>query len=266
MQVTSNFSFLRGASFPEELVAEAVRLGHRAVAITDRNTLAGVVRAFKAAEEHDCRLVLGCRLDLTDRPSLLCYPTDRAAYARLCRLLTRGKRRAAKAECHLAYADLVEHGEGQIVVVLPPERLDGAFRDFLAEVNRDFGDRAYLAGSHLYRGDDGKRLHHLARLAETSGLPLVATNDVLYHMPDRRRLQDLVTCIREGCTVAEAGLRLNANAERHLKSPAEMARLFRKYPAAVARTAEIARRCRFSLDELRYEYPDEAADGLTPQE
>ena len=247
-------------------MAEAVRLGHRAVAIADRNTLAGVVRAHKAAEEHGCRFIVGCRLDLTDRPSLLCFPMDRAAYARLCRLLTRGKRRAVKAECHLAYTDVVEHGEGQIVVALPPERLDAAFRDFLGELARDFSDRAYLASSHLYRGDDGKRLHRLARLAEASGLPLVATNDVLYHVPERRRLQDLVTCIREGCTVAEAGLRLNAHAERHLKSPAEMARLFRKYPAVVARTAEIAGRCRFSLDELRYEYPDETADGLTPQE
>src|SRR5690348_6015281 len=164
LQVTSNFSFLRGASHAEELVAEAVRLGHRAVAIADRNTLAGVVRAHKAAEEHGCRLVVGCRLDLTDRPSLLCFPMDRAAYARLCRLLTRGKRRAAKAECHIAYADLVEHGEGQIVVTLPPERLNTAFSDFLGELARDFGDRAYLAGSHLYRGDDGKRLHRLARL------------------------------------------------------------------------------------------------------
>jgi error-prone DNA polymerase len=265
LEVTSNFSFLRGASHPEELVAEAVSLGHRAVAIADRNTLAGVVRAHKAADEQGCRLVVGCRLDLTDRPSLLCFPMDRAAYARLCRLLTRGKRRAAKAECHLAYADVVEHGEGQIVVVLPPERLDAAFRDFLGQLARDFSDRAYLAGSHLYHGDDGKRLHRLARLAEASGLPLVATNDVLYHVAGRRRLQDVVTCIREGCTVAMAGLRLNAHAERHLKSPAEMARLFRRHPAAVARTAEIARRCRFSLDELRYEYPDEAADGLTPQ-
>ena len=266
LQITSNFSFLRGASHPEELVAEAVKLGHRAVAIADRNTLAGVVRAHKAAVEHGCRLVVGCRLDLQDRPSLLCYPTDRAAYARLCRLLTRGKRRAAKAECHLAYADLVEHGEGQIVVVLPPERLDAAFRAFLAELARDFGDRVSLAGSHLYRGDDGKRLARLARLAESSGVPMVATNDVLYHVPSRRPLQDVVACIREGCTVAEAGLRLNAHAERHLKPPAEMARLFRRYPAAVARTAEIARHCRFSLDELRYDYPDEAADGLSPQE
>ena len=266
LQVTSNFSFLRGASHAEELVAEAVRLGHRAVAIADRNTLAGVVRAHKAAEEHGCRLVVGCRLDLTDRPSLLCFPMDRAAYARLCRLLTRGKRRAAKAECHLAYADVVENGEGQIIVVLPPDKIDTTFQDFLSEVRRDFGDRAYLAGSHLYRGDDGKRLHRLVRLAEASGLPLIATNDVLYHVPERQRLQDIVTCIREGCTVATAGLRLNAHAERHLKSPEEMTRLFRKHPDAVARTAEIARRCRFSLDELRYEYPDETADGLTPQE
>src|SRR5262249_16519476 len=197
LQVTSDFPFVRGASHPGELVAEAVRLGHRAIAITDRTSLAGVVRAFKAAEEQSCRLVLGCRLDLTDRPSLLCYPTDRAAYARLCRLLTRGKRRAAKAECHLAYADLVEHGEGQLVVVLPTDKLDAAFGDFLAEVRRDFDDRAYLAGSHLYRGDDAKRLHRLARLAEASGLPLVATNDVLYHVPARRRLQDVVICIRE---------------------------------------------------------------------
>jgi len=266
LQVTSNFSFLRGASHPEELVAEAVKLGHRAIAIADRNTLAGVVRAHKAAAEHECRLVVGCRLDLQDGPSLLCYPTDRAAYARLCRLLTIGKRRAAKAECHLAYADLVGHGEGQIVVALPPERLTAAFRGFLSELGRDFGDRAYLAGSHLYRGDDGKRLARLARLADASGVPLVATNDVLYHVASRRPLQDVVACIREGCTVAEAGLRLKAHAERHLKSPAEMARLFRRHPAAVARTAEIARRCRFSLDELRYEYPDEAADGLSPQE
>jgi error-prone DNA polymerase len=266
LHVTSNFSFLRGASHPEELVMAAARLGHRAIAIADRNTLAGVVRAHKAAQEYGCRLVVGCRLELQDRASLLCYPTDRAAYARLCRLLTRGKRRAAKAECHLAYADLIEHGEGQIVIVLPPERLDAAFRGFLAELARDFGDRAYLAGSHLYRGDDGKRLDRLARLAEASGVPLVATNDVLYHAAERRRLQDVVTCIREGCTVASAGLRLKAHAERHLKSPAEMARLFRRHSGAVARTAEIARRCRFSLDELRYEYPDEAADGLRPQQ
>ena len=266
LQVTSNFSFLRGASHAEELVLQAVALGHRAVAITDRNTLAGVVRAHKAAQEAGCRLVLGCRLDLEDRPSLLCYPMDRAAYARLCRLLTFGKRRAKKGECRLVYADLLAHGEGQLVIVVPPERPDAGFAEFLAEVARDFRGRAYLGAQHLYRGDDAKRLHRLARLAERSGLPLVALNDVLYHVPERRPLQDVVTAIREHCTVAEAGFRLLANAERHLKSPDEMARLFRRHPEAVARTAEIAERCRFSLEELRYEYPDESADGLSPQQ
>jgi len=266
LQVTTNFSFLRGASHPEELVQQAVALGHRTVAIADRNTLAGVVRAHKAAEEAGCRLVLGCRLDLEDRPSLLCYPMDRAAYARLCRLLTFGKRRAKKGECRLAYADLLAHGEGQLVIAVPPERPDAGFAAFLGELARDFGGRAYLGAQHLYRGDDAKRLHRLARLAEESGLPLAALNDVLYHVPARRALQDVVTAIREHCTVAAAGFRLLANAERHLKSPEEMARLFRKYPEAVARTLEIAERCRFSLEELRYEYPDESADGLTPQE
>src|SRR4029077_10790263 len=123
----------------------------------------------------------------------------------------------------LCYDDVVERGRGLVVIGMPPGRLDAAFRGFLAELARDFGDRAYLAGSHLYRGDDGKRLDRLARLAEVSGVPLVATNDVLYHAAERRRLQDVVTCIREGCTVAAAGLRLKAHAERHLKSPAEMA-------------------------------------------
>ncbi len=199
-------------------MTQAAALGQRAIAITDRNTLAGIVRAHQAAKEQGSRLIVGCRLDLEDRPSLLCYPTDRAAYGRLCRLLTHGKRRAGKGECRLAYADVVAHGEGQIVIVLPPERLDAGFADYLAEVAPDFGDRAYLGAQHLYRGDDAKRLHRLARLAERSGLPLVAINDVLYHVPERRRLQDVVTCIRERCTIAEAGLRLMAHAERHLKS------------------------------------------------
>ena len=266
LQVTTNFSFLRGGSHPEELVQRAVTLGHRAVAVTDRNTLAGVVRAHKAAEEAGCRLILGCRLDLQDRPSLLCYPMDRAGYARLCRLLTFGKRRAKKSECHLTYADLLAHSEGQLVIAVPPERPDAGFAKFLAELARDFRGRAYLGAQHLYRGDDAKRLHRLARLAGQSSLPLVALNDVLYHVPERRALQDVVTAIREHCTVAGAGFRLLANAERHLKSPQEMARLFRRYPEAVAHTAEIAERCRFSLEELRYEYPDESADGLSPQE
>ena len=266
LQVTSNYSFLRGASHPEELVREAHALGHHALAITDRNTLAGVVRAHRQAKASGMRLVVGSRLDLEDGQSLLCFPVDRAAYGRLCRLLTRGKRRAEKAQCRLAYEDLAEFGEGQIVIALPPDKPGAAFSHLLDRLKADFAD-AYLAAQQLYRGDDAKRLHRLAALAARKNIPLVATNDVLYHVPRRRPLQDVVTCIREGCTIAEAGFRLLPNAERHLKSPEEMARFFRDYPDAVARTLEITQRCRFNLDELRYEYPDEiVSDGTPPQE
>jgi error-prone DNA polymerase len=287
LQVTSNFSFLRGASHPEELAVTAAALGHDAFAITDRNSLAGIVRGHKAAKAVGIRFLPGCRLDLRDGSSLLCFPTDRAAYGRLSRLLTVGKRRAPKGECHLDYADVAAHGAGQIVIALPPagprvpltatgearlrreppDAPDTAFVAFLVRLAADFADRAYLAAQHLYCGDDSKRLKRLADLAAAHRLKLVATNDVLYHAPERRVLQDVVTCIREGCTIAEAGFRLNANAERHMKPAAEMRRLFRDHGDAVARTGEIAARCRFSLEELRYEYPDEIVPaGRTPQE
>ncbi len=267
LQVTSNFSFLRGASHPEELAVTSAALGHDAFAITDRNSLAGIVRGHKAAKEIGIRFIPGCRLDLRDGSSLLCYPTDRAAYGRLSRLLTIGKLRAPKGECHLDYADVAAHGAGQLVIALPPDMLDDAFAAFLARLAADFADRAYLAAQHLYRGDDAKRLKRLADLAARQGTPLVAGNDVLYHAPERRALQDVVTCIREGCTIAAAGFRLNANAERHMKPAAEMRRLFHGHQAAVARSCEIAARCCFSLDELRYEYPDEIVPaGRTPQE
>ena len=263
LQVTTNFSFLRGASHPDELVVTAAALGHSAIAITDRNSLAGIVRAHHAAKEVGFRLVVGCRLDLRDGTSLLAFPEDRAAYSRLTRLLTLGKRRAPKGECHLDYADVVAHGEGQIVVVLPSADM----ADFATRVAADFGDRAYLAVHHLYRGDDARRLARLAALGKAAGLPLVATNDVLYHLPERRPLQDVLTCIREGCTIREAGYRLAANAERHLKPAQEMARLFREYWDIVERSLEIVERCRFNLDELRYEYPEEPVpEGQTPQQ
>ena len=265
LQVTTNFSFLRGASHPDELVLTAAALGHQAIAITDRNSLAGIVRAHHAAKEVEIRLVVGCRLDLRDGTSLLAFPENRTAYGRLTQLLTLGKRRAPKGECHLDYADVVAHGAGQIVIVLPSDAADMA--ELAARVAVDFRGRAYLAVHHLYRGDDARRLARLAALGEATGLPLVATNDVLYHVPERRPLQDVLTCIREGCTIAEAGYGLAANAERHLKSSREMARLFRGHVDAVGRSLEIVERCRFSLDELRYEYPEEPVpEGQTPQQ
>jgi error-prone DNA polymerase len=266
LQVTTNFSFLRGAAHPDELVLTAAALGHQAIAITDRNSFAGIVRAHHAAKQVGIRLVIGCRLDLSDGTSLLAYPTDRAAYGRLTRLLTLGKRRAPKGECHLDYADVVAHGEGQIMVVLPPETAEMAV-DFAARVAADFCGRTYLAVHHLYRGDDMRRLASLAALGHATGMPLVVTNHVLYHLPERRPLQDVLTCIREGCTISEAGYRLAANAERHLKPPAEMMRLFRGHEDAVERSLKIVERCRFSLDELRYEYPEEPVpEGMTPQQ
>ncbi|HLJ64717.1 MAG TPA: PHP domain-containing protein, partial [Stellaceae bacterium] len=223
LQVTSNYSFLRGASHPEELVRRAQALGLAAIAITDRNSFAGIVRAHKAAKELGFPLVVGCRLDLEEGTSLLAFPTDRAAYGRLTQLLTLGKRRAAKGECRISYEEMRAHGEGQVLVALPPFLDAPEFAAVLARLARDFGGQAYLAAQHLYRGDDAKRLHRLARQAEHHGLPLIATNDVLYHIPERRPLQDVVSCIREGCTVAEAGWRLVAHAERHLKPASEMA-------------------------------------------
>jgi len=271
LQVASNFSFLRGASHPDELVVTAAALGHAAIAITDRNSLAGIVRAHHAAKTIGIRLVIGCRLDLADGTSLLAFPEDRAAYGRLTRLLTLGKRRAPKGECHLDYADVVAHGEGQILIVLPPEQGNAAafaaHLSFAQQVAADFSGRAYLAAHHLYRGDDAPRLARLADIAAATGLPLLATNDVHYHEPERRPLQDVVTCIREHCTIAEAGFRLAAHAERHLKPASEMMRLFRGYEDALTRTLDIVARCRFSLDELRYEYPEEPVPpGLTPQQ
>ncbi len=267
LQVTTNFSFLRGASHPEELVVRAKELGLAAIAVTDRNTLAGVVRAHVAAKAAGLPLVIGARLDLVDAPSLLCYPRDRAAYGRLARLISQGQRRARKGECRLALADVFDHGEGQIVVALPPDEPDPAFVDHLRLVRRRFGADCRLAAHHLYRGDDAQRLARLSALGAAARVPLMATNDVHAHAPSRRPLGDVLTCIREHCTIDAAGYRLFANAERHLKTPAEMARLFARYPEAIAATIEIAQRCRFGLDELRYEYPiDPVPDGRTPQE
>src|SRR6476659_821478 len=272
LDVTTNFSFLRGGSHAEELVATARALGLAAIAVTDRNTLAGVVRAHLAAREvGGIKFIVGARLDLDDAPSLLAYPTDRAAYGRLCRLLTLGQRRAEKGKCTLHLADVAAHADGLIFIALPPEDFPSFGNDFesqLRRIKQALGrkTRLYLAAHHSYRGDDRARIEALAQLAARVGLPLVATNAVLYHVPHRRPLQDMLTCIREKCTIHDAGLKLEANAERHIKSAKDMARLFSGYEDALRRSVEIAEACVFSLDELKYEYPDEPVPaGKTPQ-
>ncbi len=258
LQATTNYSFLRGASHPGELVVTAQALGVEAIGITDRNSLAGVVRAWAAARELGVRSLTGCRLDFMDgTPSLLCYPSDREAYARLTRLLTIGQSGAEKGECHLLRDDFLDQAEGQLCLIVPPERLDATFETRAAGLAAALKGRVWLAASRLFGAQDAKRLHRLAGLAERIGAPMVATGDVLYHAAERRPLQDVLSCIREGCTLEQAGYRLEANAERHVKSPAEMARLFARWPGAVERTGEIADRIGFDLGELREEYPDE---------
>ena len=269
LQVTSNFSFLRGASHPEEMVERASELGYRALALTDRNTLAGVVRGYEAARRAGLRFIAGARLDLDDAHSLLCLPTSRDGYGRLARLITTGRRRAPKGECMLSREDVAAaaDADGHILITVPPVTPGPAFAEQLAWYRDHLGAPLYLAATHYHRGDDARRLALLASLSEAHGVPLVATGDIHQHDPARRRLHDVLTCIREHCTIADAGWRLEANAERHLKPPADIARLFHDHPQALANAVAIAERCRFSLGELRYEYPDEVAgDGRTPQE
>jgi len=266
LQVTSHFSFLRGASSAEELFAQAAHLGIEALAVVDRNSLAGIVRAHEAAKATGVRLIVGCRLDLADGFSVLVYPTDRPAYSRLCRLLTLGKGRAGKAKCELYWDDLVAYGEGLIAVLLPAVA-DAECGLRLRRLREAFGDRAYLALTLRRRPNDQLRLHDLSNLAAQMWVPTVVTNDVLFHEPARRILQDVVTAIRHTVTIDELGERRERHADRYLKPPAEMHRLFGRYPEALARTLEIASRCRFSLDELKYQYPEERDDpSLTPQQ
>ena len=266
LQVTSNFSFLRGASQPEELVERAHALGYRALALTDRNTLAGVVRAHHAARQIGLRFIPGARLDFEDAPSLLCLPVSRKGYGRLARLITLGRRRAPKGKCRLHREDVVKAAAEQVFIALPPEVPGPGFAEQLAWYRKRLDAPLFLAATCIHRGNDARRLAALASLSQAERVPLVATGDVHQHIPERRRLHDLLTCIRERCTIDTAGWRLAANAERHLKSPAKVAVLFRDHPHALANAVEIAERCRFSLGELRYEYPDEVVgEGRTPQ-
>ncbi len=331
LQCSSNFSFLRGASHPGELVAQAKALGLAAIGIADRNTVAGVVRAHAAAKKEGLKLLVGARIDLVPEgfsprvkegrneklgeskmasapPAFSCllYPTDRAAWGRLTRLLSTGKMRAQKGECHLWFDDLLGALEGQIIIALPPveglgdaigvaaphedtsglhnviqlpeimiqesaagqnQNQNNTFSHMVESLNQASPGNVWVAAHMLYRGDDRRRLNQLTQFSQALGIPLVATNDVHYHHSERRPLQDVISCIREKCTLANAGFRLAQNAERHLKPAVEMARLFAACQQAVAATLEIAGRCHFSLDELSYHYPHEPVPpGKTAQQ
>ena len=297
LHAKSNFSFLEGASHPEELVERAAELHYTALAVTDRNSLAGVVRAHVAAKQRGLKLVIGAEITAEDaacwggtsRPAkslsgsvgrdippqhrVVLWPTDRAAYARLARLITCGRRRAEKGACRLTLDDIAAHSDGLIAGVRWEEREKGREGDpfssspFLRTYHEIFPGRCYLLVELHHRGNDQERLDRLAALAHRAGVPLVAAGDVHFHVPQRQPLSDVLCAVRHRCTVAAAGELLFPNAQRYLRSPQEMAALFARYPEALARTLEIARQATFSLDELRYEYPEELAPaGQTPLE
>lgn len=273
LQVTSNFSFLRGASHAHELVEQAEIFGYKKIAITDRNTLAGIVRAHAACREKNVKLIPACRLDLLDGPSLLAYPTDKEAYGRLSALLTLGNMRAEKGSCHISKADVYSHSKGILFTVVVPGELNRRFEyeptfiSSVAEYREALGGALYLAATRSYMGNDDKLIFRTSQLSRFYNIPVVATGDIHYHCPSRRELQDVLTCVREKCTIQEAGFRLHQNAERYMKEVAEMERLFRKYPSAIENTMVIAEACDFSLDELKYVYPEEInKSGRSPLE
>ncbi len=298
LHAKTNFSFLEGASHPEEMVGRAAELGYAALAITDRNSLAGVVRAHVAAKEAGLKLLVGAEITPEDAPPVVLLPTDRAAYGRLASLITRGRRRAEKGECHLAFDDVAELSEGLLACIVgsagdwaspsralekeksaaerkrrPPPAQEhdcdssnpnletlNAFREV-------FADRCYLLAELHHGPDDARDLDYLAVLSRRTKIPLVAGGGAAYHVPERQALHDVLTAIRLGCTVAEIGEHRFPNAERHLKPPEAMAALFARAPDAVRRTIEVASRVQFSLDHLRYEYPEELAPtGIAPIE
>lgn len=301
--VTSNFTFLTGASHPEELVSRAAELGLSAIAITDRNSLAGVVRAFAALRElrraaDDAavtirsqqridpssrqalggsaplavataslpRLIVGARLVPRSGPlDWIALPRDRAAYERLSQLLSLGKRRAPKGDCHLDPEDIAAHGAGMILIGLPRTMAAPDLAQALRAMANRFPGHVFLGAAPRYDGSDHAHLAACAGLAHRTAAPMVALGDVLMHRAHRRPLADVLTCLREGLTIDRIGTRALPNAERRLKSAAEMARIFRNHPAAIRRTLEIAARCAFDLSELSYDYPDEGNGSETAQ-
>ncbi|WP_299876563.1 error-prone DNA polymerase [uncultured Sulfitobacter sp.] len=270
--LASCFSFLRAASDAVDLTATANVLGYDAMGVADHNTLAGVVRVHVEAGKACVRPVIGARLVLLCGTQVLAYPRDREAYARLSVLLSKGKMADVdggwqeKGETHLTLEMLAAQADGLELIVMPPARLE-VFEAGLPRLVKALPGMRYVGAAYLYRGDDVARIARLDALARAQGLSILATNDVLYHAPERRPLQDVMTCIREGCTIENAGFALEANAERYLKSPAEMCRLFSAWPHAIAATRVVADRCRFSLADLKYEYPHEIEpEGRTAQE
>jgi error-prone DNA polymerase len=218
LKVTSHFSFLRGASSAEELFSAAANLGIAAMAVVDRNSLAGIVRAYEASRVTGVRLIVGCRLDLEDFPSLLVYPTDRTAYGRLCRLLTIGKGRAGKGKCSLFFSDVEAWSEGLIAILVTDKPSDELLPQ-LQRVKSVFKDRTYCALTRRFRPDDAGHMHDIATIAAQARVPTVATGDILYHEPGMRMLQDVVTCIRLKTTIDKAGFLKEKHADRFLKEP-----------------------------------------------
>ncbi|WP_295510457.1 error-prone DNA polymerase [Sulfitobacter sp.] len=270
--VASCFSFLRAASDAVDLTATANLLGYDAMGIADRNTLAGVVRVYSEAAKAKIRPIIGARLVLMCGTDLLAYPRDRDAYARLSTLLSKGKMADVdggwqeKGTTHLTLEMVADHAEGLELIVMPPEGLQ-VFEAGLPRLLRVLPGLRHVGAAYLYRGDDVARINQLDRIAKAHGLGILATNDVLYHAASRRPLQDVMTCIREGRTINTAGFLLQTNAERYLKPPSEMCRLFAAWPHAVAATRRLADACTFSLDDLKYEYPHEIVpEGRTAQE
>jgi error-prone DNA polymerase len=279
LMATSNFSFLRGASHPSELVVAAIMLGQSGMGLCDRNSFAGVVRGLTAMRHarHEpvtkeaaasFRYLVGVRLVFADgTPDIVAYPTDRQAYGRLCKLLSTGNLRTIKGECLLYFADLADYAEDQLFILQADETGWEKSEAALAALKALAPGRTWLAAYCTFKGQDRARLNRLADMGQRHGVPIVAVNDVLYHTPERRILQDVVTCIRQHMSIAEAGRRLEIHAERHLKGPEEMALLFEDHPAAIAETQVFLERITFTLDDLRYNYPEETTgQGEAAQE
>mgnify|MGYP003444435574 CR=1 FL=1 len=264
----SNYSFLEGASHPSELIEEAQRLGHASIGITDRDGVYGSVRAHIAAQELGVRLCIGSELSLDDGTTLVLLAQSRAGYANLCRLITRGRLRHEKGRCSVSYAEVCEHAPG-LIGLWGGDRSalvarHGYRADVAQQLREAFDDRLYAMLTRHRRAAEPAQEARLKERALALGLPLVATSEVLYHMASRRRLQDVLTCIRHGVSLSHAHTAIKPNAEHVLKSPRALEALFEDDIAALERSAEVAERCSFSLSEIRYRYPSEKLpDGTT---